>query len=87
MEAVILLIVLPFSLILNGLVLKKLWGWFVVANFGLKPLSIPSAIGIALIVSFLTYPGTPPGELDIISSVSDNFYSATTYLADGMDSI
>ena len=40
--------------ILNGFVLVKLWGWFVVPAFGLPTLSIPVAIGISLIIKYLT---------------------------------
>ena len=40
--------------ILNGLVLTILWGWFVVPFFGLPPMPIPEAIGIAIIASYLT---------------------------------
>lgn len=42
--------------LLNAFVLIKLWGWFIVPFFGLPPLIIPVAIGLALIVSFLAVP-------------------------------
>lgn len=42
------------SVLLNGYVLSVLWGWFIVPVFGLPALSIPVAIGLALVVSFLT---------------------------------
>lgn len=42
------------SSILNGWVLSILWGWFLVPIFGLPPLSIPQAIGVYLVVGFLT---------------------------------
>ena len=45
----------PFTAILRGFVLKILWNWFVVPVTGLPELSIPMALGIALIVGFLTY--------------------------------
>jgi hypothetical protein len=41
--------------ILNGWVLSQLWQWFVVTTFNLRPLSIPEAIGIAMVVGFLTH--------------------------------
>lgn len=41
--------------ILNGYVLSVLWTWFVVPTFGLPKLSIPVAIGISLVVSYLTH--------------------------------
>jgi hypothetical protein len=40
---------------LNGWVLSVLWGWFVVPTFSLAPLSVPQAIGLALITTALTY--------------------------------
>jgi len=42
------------SSVLRGIVLVKLWQWFVVSSLGLPVLSIPVAIGISMIVSFLT---------------------------------
>jgi hypothetical protein len=39
---------------LNGWVLSLLWQWFVTTTFGLSPLTIPQAIGVAIVVGFLT---------------------------------
>jgi uncharacterized membrane protein len=54
-------IVLPIALgfvalgaTLEGYVLSVLWGWFVVPVFGLPALSIPFAMGLALVVGLLT---------------------------------
>lgn len=47
-------IVMILSSILNGWVLSVLWGWFIVPTFGAPSISIVQAIGIALVVSFLT---------------------------------
>jgi hypothetical protein len=38
----------------KGYVLSILWGWFIVPFFGLAPLTVPMAIGVVLIASFLT---------------------------------
>jgi len=43
------------SSVLNGYVLSVLWGWFVVPTFGAPQLSIAPAIGIALVVSYMTH--------------------------------
>lgn len=43
------------SAFLNGLALKTLWDWFIVRYFGIKALTIPEALGLALIVSYTTY--------------------------------
>ncbi len=47
--------------IARGFVLSYLWEWFIVP-FGLFELSIAHAIGISLIVSFLTYELPNAGE-------------------------
>ena len=44
-----------YGSILNGWALTVLWGWFMVKAFELPHLSIPLAIGLALIVNFLTW--------------------------------
>lgn len=38
----------------NGYALAVLWGWFIVPALHLPPLSIPYAIGVCLVVGFLT---------------------------------
>ncbi len=47
--------VIAVSAIINGWVLTKLWHWFAVPIFGFHDLEIVQAIGIGLIVSFLTH--------------------------------
>ncbi|MBI2552085.1 hypothetical protein HYW17_02180 [Candidatus Uhrbacteria bacterium] len=44
-----------FSSIFNGYALSVLWGWFVVPTFGASALHIVPAIGIAMVVRYLTY--------------------------------
>lgn len=52
---------------MRGWVLTKLWAWFIVP-FGAPALSIPYAIGLALIVTYLTsrtsITKTAPTEID-----------------------
>src|SRR6185312_14883195 len=48
------LALLPFTALLNGYALSMLWQWFVVSTFEARPLSILPAIGISMVVSFLT---------------------------------
>ena len=50
------------SSLLNGFVLSILWGWFIVPLFGLPQLSLPYAIGIGMVVSFLTYQHVDSGK-------------------------
>ncbi len=40
--------------LLNGMVLKLLWGWFVVSAIGFPVISLVQAIGIGVVISFLT---------------------------------
>ena len=53
--AVFILLTTPFMYIVNGWALRILWGWFVVPTFDVPHLSIPVAIGIAVIAGFLTH--------------------------------
>lgn len=40
--------------IIRGLVLQALWGWFIVTTFALPDLALVQALGLSLVVSFLT---------------------------------
>lgn len=40
--------------ILQGLVFVQMWEWFIMPQFGLPPLSVAAAIGLALTVGMLT---------------------------------
>ena len=53
--AVAFISVIVLSSIWSGYALSVLWAWFIVPAFGLPKLSIPLAIGLALIVSYLTH--------------------------------
>jgi len=50
---VVALIVL--SVALNGFALSLLWDWFIVPVFGLPKLPVTSAIGLSLVVGYLTH--------------------------------
>lgn len=41
-------------MILSGCVLSLLWAWFIASTFGLPLLTIPVAIGVMLVVGYLT---------------------------------
>lgn len=51
---IIVIALMTLSLLVNGWAFSILWGWFLVP-LGLSELSIPTAIGMALIVQLLTY--------------------------------
>jgi hypothetical protein len=46
---------LALSSMWRGYVLTVLWGWFLVPTFGLSALALAPAIGLAVVVSFLTH--------------------------------
>jgi hypothetical protein len=50
-----LLALMVLSSMWKGYVLTVLWAWFVVPTFGLPALAIAPAIGLAMVVSFLTH--------------------------------
>lgn len=47
--------VMVITALVNGFTLATLWAWFIIPTFGLPALGIASAIGLAMVVSFLTY--------------------------------
>ncbi len=51
----LLALFIAFSAMFNGWALTKLWGWFIVPVFHLPMLTLPMAMGLSLVVSFLTY--------------------------------
>ncbi len=54
----------------RGYVLSILWGWFAVPAFGLPALSIPLAIGVALITGMLAENSTTPKETDAGTTIA-----------------
>lgn len=54
MTMVTLLLVDAVIYVFNGFVLKVLWGWFIAPKFQLPTLSLASAIGLGIVVGFLT---------------------------------
>lgn len=59
---VYLFVLMPLGVMWSGFALSKLWAWFLVPAFGVPPLSIPAAIGLALVVSYMTYQDTNADE-------------------------
>lgn len=49
------LLIMVYTVLMNGWALAKLWAWFIVPTFSAPPLSIPAAIGVSLVVSYLTF--------------------------------
>ncbi len=47
-------VLIVLSVVANAYALSVLWGWFVVPLFALPALSIPVAMGLSVIVNFMT---------------------------------
>lgn len=48
-----LLVLIALALIIDGLVLSKLWEWFVTDTFGVTTISVAQATGIGVIKGYL----------------------------------
>lgn len=59
---VYLFVLIPLGVMWSGFALSKLWAWFLVPALGVPQLSIPAAIGLALVVSYMTYQNTNADE-------------------------
>jgi flagellar biosynthesis protein FliQ len=62
MKYVLGTLAVPLLTILRGFVLKQLWAWFAVPQFHVAPLTIPVALGISLLVGYLTANTSPKHE-------------------------
>jgi hypothetical protein len=59
----LLLLITPVSIALNGWALATLWAWFIAPVFSVSNLSIANAIGIATVVNFIVpKPAKPKSE-------------------------
>lgn len=43
------------SFIVRGWALSAMWGWFIVKQFGLPPISYPEALGMSGLIAMLTF--------------------------------
>lgn len=50
----LLLVSMIPSYLLNGYVFSKLWLWFIVPRFGVEPMPVRMAVGVSMLVWFLT---------------------------------
>lgn len=62
MQVLISILFVILVWILNGFALKVIWGWFMVPVFGLPALTIPAALGIGILVSYLTQNSVSPDQ-------------------------
>jgi hypothetical protein len=49
------LVAIPLGMIWNAFVVTKLWAWFIVPIFGLAPLALVPAMGVVLVIAYLTH--------------------------------
>jgi len=54
-SGVCIIVLMTLSSIFNGYALSVLWRWFMVPTLGFPVISVVQAIGIAMVVRFLTY--------------------------------
>ena len=62
MVALGLIALMIVAYLLNGVALKLLWGWFMVPTLGLPVISLVQAIGIGIVIGFLTQQHIPRDE-------------------------
>jgi len=60
----VVVVIIPLNSVLNGWVLTKLWAWFMVPTFGLPELGIVPAIGLSMIIGYLTQHATSSKSSD-----------------------
>jgi hypothetical protein len=53
-QVLALTLLIPFEATLSGFVIVKLWAWFVVTTWGLRPLRISQALGLSLLIHYAT---------------------------------
>lgn len=61
---IILFAMIPIGVIIDGLVLRYLWGLYLAQTFNLVALSLVQAIGLALTVRFVTNQREPEKKSD-----------------------
>jgi hypothetical protein len=54
-KAAVYLVLATASTIYKGYALSLLWAWLIVPTFDVQEISVASAIGIALVISYLTH--------------------------------
>lgn len=76
-----LLCLIPGS-IWSGYVLSVLWAWFIVPTFELQAISIPAAIGVSLLVNYLTSksPQANEGNQSGQSKIAQTFINGLVFM-------
>jgi hypothetical protein len=80
-ESCLILLAWPFvvvgAAIVNGLALAIMWGWFIVPALHVGSITIPEAIGLSMVVSYLTNHGSTSNKDDKSKSTSERFINAS----------
>ncbi len=72
------------SALLNGFVLKVVWGWFITPTFNIHPLSLIQAIGLCLVVALVTHQHIPREKMEQkVEMLGYEFLSPVTVLVVG----
>lgn len=64
-------LIVSFMIMANGYVLWQYWEWFVVSSFGVNQISMPAAIGVSTLLSYVSgqytkHENAKKGEIDRI---------------------
>jgi len=62
MVALVVLALMVVAYLLDGVALKLLWGWFLVPTLGFPAISLVQAIGISIVIGFMTQQHIPRDE-------------------------
>ena len=62
-------LVVALSVLLDGWALSLLWGWFIVPTFNAPELTLAPAIGLALVVRYLTTHFEQPEDDDPVENL------------------
>ena len=75
--AVIIILLTPVAMLFNGIVISILWEWFVVTQFALPSLSIPAAIGLGILINWITFSNPVIEHLD--DNQKETYFSSQVF--------
>lgn len=79
----LLLWLAPLS-VLRGIVLAKLWEWFVADTFGVLAISVVQAVGLSTLVTYLGYAWSSSEEEPVAVTVSRSVTAAAICMFFGL---
>ena len=71
-KVLLAIISVPLLVLLHGYTVQTLWAWFIVPHFGVSSLPFVTALGIGLLVSYLT--------MHFQHAESEEFWGRFTYM-------